>query len=553
MKKWNKLFALLLAVVLVLSLAACGTGNTSNGGTTSGNSTSGSTTPANNSGDSGDAQQGGESEATGTKTFVFGSDANSNTFDVATDLQTNSARALVNSVMQTLWTVDNDGNVTDVLAESHEWTGDLELTVHLRQGVTYSNGNAFTSDDVLFNLEHLRDSGRTASMVACVDFDKTTCPDDYTIVIALSTYDAGFYDVMANNFLMDRETCEAEGWNYGWLYGTGPYKLKGDGVSDTSGWEESVQYTLVRNETYWGEAPYYDEIIIKFYSEESTRYAELQAGTLDAAYLTESSYVTNLSNGSVSGATLVQRNAQSATGLQIAAGKDTVGTFSDINLRKALAHGINIEEMVTVLGEGIYKVATSVLGEDNWAYENVGTYEYDPELAKECLEAAGYSVENPLTVTMVCESTALYTAMATQAQASLAEIGINLDLSGMGDFATILPVLLGGQQEIGFGNASNGAGNDPASLLQQFGPLSDNVLQRLNDDTATDLFNRGSASRDQAERIEIYKEYQEYIHDNYLFIPMWYETKNYGVLEGHTSFESALDTSNQLNPTLLTD
>ena len=540
MKKWNKLFALLMALVMVLSLAACGNSNSGSSDAPSGGDNS--SAPSDNGG-----------EATGTKTFVFGSDANANTFDVATDLQTNSARALVNSVMQTLWTIDKAGNVTDVLAESHEWTGDLELTVHLRSGVTYSNGNAFTADDVLFNLEHLRDSGRTASMVACVDFDKTTCPDDNTIVIAMSTYDAGFYDVMANCFLMDRETCEADGWNYGWLYGTGPYKLKGDGVSDKSGWEESVQYTLVRNDTYWGEAPYYDEIIVKFYSEESTRYADLQAGNLDAAFLTEASYVKNLSNGAVNGVGLVQVPMQSVYGFQMAAGKDTVGAFADINIRKAFAHGINIEEMVNVLGEGMYTVATSILGADNWAYENVGTYQYDPDYAKECLAAAGYSVDNPLTVTIVAESTAFNQAIATQAQSSLAQIGINLDLSGMGDFATILPVLLSGQQALGINNPSNGAGNDPASLLQQMGPLSDNVLQRRNEDEAADLFNRGSASRDQAERTQIYKEYQEYIHDNYLFIPLWNETKNYGVKDGHNSFEAALDSSNQLNPTLLTD
>ena len=540
MKKWNKLFALLMALVMVLSLAACGNSNSGSSDAPSG-------------GDSSSAPSDNGGEATGTKTFVFGSDANANTFDVATDLQTNSARALVNSVMQTLWTIDKAGNVTDILAESHEWTGDLELTVHLRQGVTYSNGNAFTADDVLFNLEHLRDSGRTASMVACVDFDKTTCPDDNTIVIAMSTYDAGFYDVMANCFLMDRETCEADGWNYGWLYGTGPYKLKGDGVSDKSGWEESVQYTLVRNDTYWGEAPYSDEIIVKFYSEESTRYADLQAGNLDAAFLTEASYVKNLSNGAVNGVGLVQVPMQSVYGFQMAAGKDTVGAFADINIRKAFAHGINIEEMVNVLGEGMYTVATSILGADNWAYENVGTYQYDPDYAKECLAAAGYSVDNPLTVTIVAESTAFNQAIATQAQSSLAQIGINLDLSGMGDFATILPVLLSGQQALGINNPSNGAGNDPASLLQQMGPLSDNVLQRRNEDEAADLFNRGSASRDQAERTQIYKEYQEYIHDNYLFIPLWNETKNYGVKDGHNSFEAALDSSNQLNPTLLTD
>lgn len=540
MKKWTKALSLALSLTMALSLAACG-------GDDAGSSPSTPVSPA--------ASGAIPVEAEGTKTFVFGSDANATSFNPATDLQTNSARALINSVLETLWVVNPDGSVTDDLAESHEWTSDLELTVKLHEGVTFTNGNPLTSDDVLYTLELFRDSGRTASMVACVDFEKTTCPDDTTIVIAMNTYDASFFDTLGNaSFgILDRETCSAEDWNWGWLIGTGPYMLKGDGVSDKSGWEESVQYTLVRNESYWGDAPYYDEIIIKFYSEESTRYSEFQSGSLDAVYVTEATYVNSLQKGSVSGASLVQRVSESVYGFQISSGDASVGAFSDINVRKAFAHGIDITTMIEVLGEGVYKVASSVLGEDNWAYENVGTYQYDPEAAKGYLAQAGYSVDNPLTLTLVAESTAFNTSLAEAAQASLAEIGINLDLSGMGDFPTILPTLLSGQQQMGIGGPSNGSGNDPASLLQQMGPKSDNVLLRLTDPTMVDLFERGSASRDQAERVEIYKEFQTILHDEYLYIPMWVETKNYGAKDQHSSFEAALDGSNQLDPTKLTD
>ena len=141
MKKWNKLLALLLALVMALGLAACG-----NGGDDT-NSTAPSQDVSNT--DSGSDES---TEPEGTKTFVFGSDANANTFDPATDLQTNSARALTNSVLETLWKVDNDGNVIDDLAASHEWTGDLELTVVLNEGITFSNGKPLTSDDVLYTL-----------------------------------------------------------------------------------------------------------------------------------------------------------------------------------------------------------------------------------------------------------------------------------------------------------------------------------------------------------------------------------------------------------------
>ena len=539
MKKWSQFLSLVLALGLTASLTACGGGNKETpapGGTPA----PGASAPV---------------EEGGVKTFVFGSDANATSFNPATDLQTNSARALVNSVLETLWVVNPDGSVTKDLAESYEWTGDLELTVKLHEGITFTNGNPLTSDDVLYTLELFRDSGRTASMVACVDFEKTTCPDDTTIVIAMNTYDASFFDTMGNaSFgILDRETCTAADWNWGWLIGTGPYMLKGDGVSDKSGWEESVQYTLVRNENYWNEAPYYDEIVIKFYSEESTRYSEFQSGSLDAVYVTQATYVNSLQSGSVSGASLVQRVSQGVQGFQISSGADSVGAFADINIRKAFAHALDIPTMVETLGEGMYKVATSIVGEENWAYENVGAYAYDPEAARAYLAEAGYSTDNPLSLTIVAESTAFNTALAEAAQGYLAEVGINLDLSGMGDFPTILPTLLSGTQQLGIGGGGNGSGNDPASLLQQFGPKSDNVLLRVTDPTLVDLFTRGSASRDQAERTEIYKEFQQIMHDQYMYIPMWVETKNYGAKDVHTSFEAALDGSNQLDPTKLTD
>ena len=544
MKKWNKIFALLLALIMVFGLVACGSsdkpGDTQQPGNTqqpAGNDPA--TTPEDN----------------GPKVFVFGADANSASFNTATDLQTNSARTLVNGVCETLWTVDDAGNATCKLAESYEWTGDLELTVKLPAGVTFSNGNPLTSEDVYYTLTLFRDSGRTAAMVACVDFEKTHCPDETTIVIVLNTYDAGFFSTLGSSSfsILDAETCTAADWAWGWLYGTGPYKLKGNGLDDKSGWEESVQYTLVRNESYRGEAPYYDEIIVKFYSEESTRFAEFQAGNLDACYLTQATYIKNLGDGAVVGAELVRRGAQATYGFALSGTTDTVGAMADINIRKAFAHGMNIAEIVEILGEGVYETATSILGEDNWAYKNVGTYEYDPELAAQYLAAAGYSVDNPLTLTVTAESTAFNSALAEAAQGYLGEIGINLDLSGMGDFPTILPVLLSGTAQVNIGGPSNGASNDPTNLLQQMGPKSDANLLRMIDPRLADLFQRGAASRDQAERVGIYQEFQQIVHDDYTFIPMWVETKNYGVLAEHASFASALDATNMLDPTLLTD
>ena len=69
------------------------------------------------------------------------------------------------------------------------------------------------------------------------------------------------------------------------------------------------------------------------------------------------------------------------------------------------------------------------------------------------------------------------------------------------------------------GSASNGSGKDPACQLQQFGPLSDNILIRSTDPEQVELFNKGISSHDQKERTEIYQKFMQNVHDNLLLRP----------------------------------
>ena len=48
-------------------------------------------------------------------------------------------------------------------------------------------------------------------------------------------------------------------------------------------------------------------------------------------------------------------------------------------------------------------------------------------------------------------------------------------------------------------------------------------------------------------------EFLQGIHDNYYVVPIAVGTRNYGVRNSHTSFAAAIDASNLVDPTLLTD
>ena len=495
------------------------------------------------------------------KVFVYGTDANSTTFDPASDLQTNSGNFLVHAVGETLWTCNADGDVTLKLAESMDYTPE-HLNITLKQGVKFSNGDELTVADVLFTFQHVASQPRTASMYACMDLANAETPDDFTLNIPMNYYDAALIDLLgnANCLIMDSRVAGAEGYAFDWLIGTGPYMLKGDGVSDKSGWEESAKYILVRNPEYWGEAPYYDELDVLFYSQEATRYADLQAGNLDAALLTEATYINNLDRGSVPGASLItaKENAvqyfQMARVLGGASGEPGEPCyFDDINVRKALAHCLDIPTMVEALGEGVYEVATGLVGEGSWIYEELPVYEYDPELAAEYLAEAGYGLDNPLNVDVYAEGTAWTATLFEAAQSYCAAIGINLNLAGVTDFGTILPVLLSNMAPLGMGGADNRSGNDPANLLQQFGPESDNSMLRVTDEDLAQLFRDGSSSTDKEARTGIYQEFLRLIYERYYVIPIFVNTRNYGVKDEHASFAAAIDASNQVDPCLLTD
>lgn len=544
----KKIIAMLLCLAMVLGLAACG-GDT--------NTNTNSTAPAENAGTAeapavaGSAAEAGEAtvEDEGPHVFVYGTDANSTTFDPASDLQTNSGSFLVACVGETLWTVDTEGNINYVLADNVDYTEET-LTITLKEGITFSNGNAFDAEDVLFTLNHAAAQPRTASMYASMNLAEATVEGN-VITIPMNYYDAALIDLLgnSNNMMLDSEVCDVEGYAFDWLVGTGPYVLKE--------WNESQNYIITRNENYWGEAPYYDEFDVYFYSEESTRYADFQSGKLDAVYLTEATYINNLGNGAVPGASLITATENSVYGFEMAWNADSTGVFSDINIRKAFAHCLDIKSMVEALGEGVYSVASDIVGTNSWVYEENGIYDYDVEAAKKYLAEAGYSTENPLTVKVYAEGTAWNAALFEAAQSYCAEIGINLDLSGVADFATILPILLSGQQDMSMGQGSNGSGLDPANLMQQFSPSSDNVLIRT---CATDYpelaekFTTAASSTDQAEREKLYKEFIKGIYDEYLFVPICQGTKNYGVLDTHPSAANAVNpVSCWLDPKLLTD
>jgi peptide/nickel transport system substrate-binding protein len=168
--------------------------------------------------------------------------------------------------------------ILPALAESWEVSEDgLTITFKLREGVTWHDGEPFTSADVQHSIMNvLREvhprGGATLSVVESVD-----TPDEHTAVLNLSE-PAPYLMVSLNGYespIVAEHLFEGEDpRNHPTAnapVGTGPFKFVE--------WQKGQYVRLDRNEDYWQEGkPYLDRIVVRFIADPSTRTAAMENG-----------------------------------------------------------------------------------------------------------------------------------------------------------------------------------------------------------------------------------------------------------------------------------
>jgi len=202
-----------------------------------------------------------------------------------------AAAEVLYMVGDTLVTLDYDlQQVRPGLAESWELSADgLTYTFHLRAGVTYCDGKAFTAADVVGTVERwLTPDAPNVSTWKAGPVDSVTAPDPLTLVYRLKEpYSGLLYQMAQFNFvIIDPDQAKALGEDFGVtaLNGTGPFCF--------DSWQPREQVVLTRHEGYsWG-PPFMPSqgpaavgrLVWKVIPEEATLAAAITAGEVDASY-----------------------------------------------------------------------------------------------------------------------------------------------------------------------------------------------------------------------------------------------------------------------------
>jgi ABC-type transport system substrate-binding protein len=334
-----------------------------------------------------------------------------------------------------LFEQDEKGVPQPMLAESYSVEEDnLTWTFKLKEGIEFSDGTPFTSEAVCFTVDQLiaPDSPKPhASSWAPVGECKVV--DDYTVqLITKEPYAAVVSHIVSGGYpgVMLSPSMGEYGDEMG-LHpiGTGPYVLKE--------WIRGDRVILVPNENFsevLGPKPYYDEIIWRVVPEDTTRILMLETGEVDVAYSVPPEMVESVD-------AKPDLNVVSVAGLWNWYLFDVnKPPLDDVRVRQALNHAVDKQLIIDTLLEGRAKIATGPIGSAFGGFEPVGTYEYDPDKAKQLLEEAGAAGAH----IVVHSPSGRYpndSKVGEAVVAQLQEVGLDAELTVIGDWPAYMQTI----------------------------------------------------------------------------------------------------------------
>lgn len=416
MKITKKLIAMLLAVLMCLSLAACG------------------------------------NEAAETKdSVVIAIGSEPETLDPTQGW--GHGNALI--VQSTLVRYKSDLTFENDLATDYKLSNDgLTWTFTIRDDVKFTDGEKLTASDVAFTLETAK---AAQGAVDLTYMESAVAKDDTTVVITLSKPTSIFLNTLASVGIVPEH---AYGDDYGMNpIGSGPYKF--------AEWKAQEQIIFTANEDYYDGVPAIKDVTVVFMSEDAAL-AAVQAGQVDVAYSTatlgttevEGYHVEAITSADNRGFTLpVLPNEGKTTESGALIGNDVT---CNIEIRQAIAYAIDRQAIADVVLNGFGRPAYSENDGMPWNNPEV-VIETDVEYAKKLLADAGWKdtdgdgivEKDGLKAEFDCvyptgDSVRQSVGMAAAEQ--LLAIGIKVNVEGMG-WDEIMNVMFSEAVLMGWGSA----------------------------------------------------------------------------------------------------
>jgi peptide/nickel transport system substrate-binding protein len=427
------------------------------------------------------------------------------------------------------------------LAEKWDQSPDAKVfTFHLRQGVTWSDGQPLTADDVVFTVTQAAQIGPTAY----VGYQPTqwrqvdgaaaakgtqnpvagvTAVDDHTVKMTLTAPNAEFlrnltdavYSIMPKHLLQTATAADIRTVEFSKSkpVGTGPYLLE-KVVPD-----QYLQFKA--NPKYFGGAPKIDKLFFKLNVKPESVAPQLQSGELNLVLNASANDAPVLS--AIKGLTTKFVVSPAAQFLQF---RTDHPQAKDVRVRQAIYYAVDRRSMLKNLFSDRGEIRWVLPGFDQ-SDPALDRYDFDPAKAKQLLAASGLDLTQPFKISYAQGVDPLWDQMMPAIQKFLKDIGLNAVLEPLDSAAWSAANASKDAKYPMTVNAGGSMGLSPDRSSSYFNckaPLSSFYANCQLDD----LYAQARGTTDPAARVGLYKQAAQILNRDVPMVGLW-QTTTYNI------------------------
>lgn len=271
-------------------------------------------------------------------------------------------------------------------------------TYTIQDGMTWSDGAPVTVEDILFTLQYDQANGSANFEAQTGEDGKVTeakytgytlSDDKMSISLTLASPNVRelsnmtSFRVMSKHVYEGKDTVtEAEG-----RITCGPYVLESFN-------KEAGTITFAVNE-YYPQKPNVEKIVYQLFGNEDTMYLALQQGDIDMVWAYSTGVAGTYQDVLSTDTNVSLVNVAAANAPAVLAFNNAKGLFSDENLRQAVSYALNYEEFKTYFGSAYAEIPNrGFVPSTTVGYTDTEKLTTDTAKADEYMKAAGYTGKN---------------------------------------------------------------------------------------------------------------------------------------------------------------